>query len=104
LDGEDQSTAFFGQPTVRQKPLLWEYGRNEESFKYPAGRDKTPNVALRDGPWKLLINADGSGAELYNVLTDSAESTNVAAAHPDILKRLIEQALAWRTALPRQQP
>ena len=104
FDGEDHTAALFGQTTARQKPLFWEYGRNEESFKYPAGRDKSPNVALRDGPWKLLINANGSGAELYNVLTDSAEATNVAAANPDILKRLTHQALAWRAALPRREP
>jgi arylsulfatase A-like enzyme len=100
LDGEDQSPALLGQPTTRRRPLFWEYGRNNESFRYPLGRDRSPNVALRDGPWKLLISADGSHAELYDVVTDRSESRDVAREHPDVVKRLSEQALAWRQSLP----
>jgi arylsulfatase A-like enzyme len=101
LDGEDQSAALLGQPHVkRTKPLFWEYGRNNESFRYPAGRDRSPNLAMRDGSWKLLVNADGSGAELYDVVADRSESTNVVADHPQIAKRLTEQVLAWRRSLP----
>jgi arylsulfatase A-like enzyme len=101
LDGEDQTAAVLGQTKAkRSRPLFWEYGRNNESFRYPSGHDRSPNLAVRDGSWKLLVNADGSGAELYDVVTDRAESQNVAAQQPEIAKRLIDQALAWRRALP----
>jgi uncharacterized sulfatase len=52
----------------------------------------------------LLVNADGSGAELYNVVTDRSESRNVANAHPDLVKRMTEQTMAWRSSLPRVSP
>ncbi len=100
LDGENLSGAWLGKPVKRQQPLFWEYGRNQQFFKYPAARDRSPNLALRDGQWKLLINADGRGAELYDLAADPTESNNVAADKPDIAKRLSAQALAWRKSLP----
>jgi arylsulfatase A-like enzyme len=102
LDGEDLSAAFRGQPVERKRPLLWEYGRNDESFKYPAGKQRSPNVAIREGRWKLLVNADGSCAELYDLMADLRETTNLAASKPEIAVRLTTRALAWRAALPQR--
>jgi len=99
-DDEDLSAALLGKPGARAKPLLWEYGRNQKSFNYPAGRDRSPNVAVRDGRWKLLINADGTGAELYDLAADASETGNLAKQNPDIAKRLADAALAWRKSLP----
>ncbi len=99
-DGVDVSRALFGESLSRRKPIYWEYGRNDVSFKYPDGRDRSPNVAIRDGDWKLLINSDGLNAELYNLATDRDETHNAAAEQPEILKRLTNQALTWRKSLP----
>jgi arylsulfatase A-like enzyme len=101
LDGEDRGKAFFGTPVKeRLRPLFWEYGRNEEHFKYPAGKDRSPNLAVRDGKWKLLVNADGTGAELYDLSVDPREAKNLTAAHPDRAQRMREAVLAWRKTLP----
>jgi arylsulfatase A-like enzyme len=100
-DGEDMAAALRGESPARTKPLFWEYGRNATSFAYPqAARHKSPNVAVRDGNWKLLVNADGTGAELYDLAADRNETKDLAAAHPDVAKRLTEKALAWRKSLP----
>ena len=100
-DGEDLSAALLGKAPQRQKPLFWEYGRNEKFFRYPQKpRDRSANVAVRDGKWKLLVNRDGSGAELYDVTRDPNESKNVIAEHPDVAERLTSAALAWRESLP----
>ena len=104
LDGEDMSGALMGKPADRSKPLFWEYGRNTEFFAYPKGRDRSPNVAVREGQWKLLINASGDGVELYDIAADPKETTSVAEQHPDIVKRLSKAALDWRKALPTLQP
>jgi arylsulfatase A-like enzyme len=100
LDGEDLSAALLGKAITRQRPLFWEYGRNETAFKYPAGRDRSPNVAVREGAWKLLINADGTKAELYDLAADPNETKDLAAEKNDMTKRLSEAALAWRRSLP----
>jgi arylsulfatase A-like enzyme len=102
-DGEDRSAALFGRPSAtRARPLFWEYGRNDRFFAYPGPKtgDRSPNVAVRDGKWKLLVNADGSGAELYDLSVDPKEKANLAAMHPDVAERLRTAALAWRRGLP----
>ena len=100
LDGEDLSAAFTGGSPARTKPVFWEYGRNNSSFKYPAPADRSPNLAVRAGRWKLLIQADGTGAELYDLLSDPKETKNLAAEQPEVTKRLSAQVLNWRKALP----
>lgn len=99
-DGEEISGAFHGIPHRRTKPLLWEYGRNPDSFNYPKGENRSPNLAIRDGDWKLLLQDDGSGAELYHLPDDAHESRNLAADQPAVVKRLSETLLAWRKSLP----
>jgi arylsulfatase A-like enzyme len=100
FDGEDLSRAWLGKTVSRTQSLFWEYGRNPSSFNYPQGADRSPNVAVRDGQWKLLVNADGTGAELYDLGKDAKETQNVAQQNPEVARRLAEAALAWRKSLP----
>jgi arylsulfatase A-like enzyme len=101
LDGEDMSAAFVGKSPVREKPLFWEYGRNHAGFDFPRNpHDRSPNVSVRDGKWKFLVNADGTDAQLYDLDADQKETANVADANPDVTKRLQEAALKWRESLP----
>jgi arylsulfatase A-like enzyme len=101
-DGEDRSSALFGKSqTQRNKPLLWEYGRNEQFFQYPSDKmARSPGLAIRDGKWKLLVNADGNAAELYDLSTDRAESTNLAAKNTDVTARLTALVLDWKRTWP----
>lgn len=107
-DGEDMSAALRGEKVLRQKPLLWEYGRKpgaagkvKGGFPYPKETDsKSPNVALREGDWKLLVNADGTQTELYHLGRDPNETTNLAEAEKETAERLKKAALEWRAALP----
>ena len=100
LDGEDLSTALNGAEPKRTKPLFWEYGRNETAFRFPQGKNRSPNVAVREGDWKLLINADGSDAELYNLASDPHETNNLAAKEVELTKKLSAAALSWRRSMP----
>ncbi len=99
-DGEDVAGALLGKPLQRTKPLFWEYGRNEKSFAYPKPPDRSPHLALRHDRWKLLINTDGTGAELYDLTADQNESRNLAAEQPQETARLKETLLAWRRSWP----
>lgn len=95
------SRAWLGGNLSRTKPLFWEYGRKSKGYSYPPDpRDKSPNVAIRDGHWKLLVNADGTGAELYDLANDPKETTDVADNNPEVTERLKDRALSWRKTLP----
>lgn len=102
FDGEDLSQSFFGKSLTRKSALLWEYGRNE-TFGYPPN-ERSPNVAIRDGKWKLLVNANGSDVQLYDLDTDRNETTNIADKNPKVAKRLADVALKWRRSLPGPPP
>jgi arylsulfatase A-like enzyme len=101
-DGQDVSATLTGTPLAqRNAPLFWEYGRNDTSFGYPkTPGDKSPNVAMRDGQWKLLVNADGTDAQLYDLSTDPAEKQNLADQQTERTTDLTRRALAWRKSLP----
>ena len=103
LDGIDRSVALKGKPQAeRERPLMWEYGRNEEFFGYPKQpRDRSPQLAIRDGKWKLLVNADGEAAELYDLSADTNETNNVIGEQPDNAARLKKSVLDWWRSLPK---
>ena len=100
-DGEDVSAAILGKTLRRSKALFWEYGRNTNSFAYPGiARNRSPTLAVRDGSWKLLVNADGTSAELYDVERDPNETRDLVSAHPEVAARLKRSALASRHLPP----
>ena len=59
------------------------------------------HFTIRDGRWKLLLNADGTQPELYDFSKSQLERENVAAAHPEVVRRLSKRALDWRKSLPK---
>ena len=69
--------------------------------------------AVRAGDWKLLYDvldttrrAPGeriAGAFLVNLREDPSETTNVAAAHPDVVARLKRLHGLWEAGLARER-
>ena len=100
FDGHDMSTAFGGKPRQRARPLLWEYGRDERLLRPGLKDDQSPNLAIRDDRWKLLVNGDGSRLELYDFDVSDKERENVAKQHPAVVDRLSKAVLAWRRSWP----
>lgn len=100
LDGENARACWEGETFERTAPLLWEYGRNEEFFRYPGNpNNRSPNVAVLEDNWKLLVNADNTSLELYDLANDPNETTNVAEQHATTAERLKTIALQWRASL-----
>ncbi|MDR2038828.1 MAG: sulfatase-like hydrolase/transferase [Bacteroidales bacterium] len=100
-DGMDMSQALLGKKQERKKPIFWEYKRNEsKAFPKANGEDASPNVAVRKGEWKLLVNKDGSDVMLYNLSDNPRENMNVRDQYPEITQELKKLALDWRNSLP----
>ncbi len=76
IDGQDLSAAMLGTSVKREGPLFWEFGRRDENnqprkgIPLAKGEDRSPNLAMREGDLKLLVNNDGTSAVLYNVRKD----------------------------------
>lgn len=100
FDGEDMSRAFLGHAMSRKRDLFWDYGRDASYLRPGLKPDQSPNLAIRSGAWKLLMNADASGLELYDLRRSPKEDTNLESRHAEIARRLSERLLAWRKSLP----
>jgi N-acetylgalactosamine-6-sulfatase len=96
LDGEAMHDVLTGTVRPRRAPLFWEWRFRiaGEPFHH------SPQLAVRDGRWKLYVNPDGSRVELYDLQRDLTQLDNVAEHHPDVVSRLRESVLAWSKTLP----
>ncbi len=100
-DGADLSPALLGQPAKRERPIFWEYGRNDKSFAYPKeAKHRSPTLAMRDGDWKLLVNADGKGAELYDLAKDRNEESDLSAKNSDRVREMTKAVMEWKKSWP----
>jgi arylsulfatase A-like enzyme len=98
--GKDKSPVLTGKTSKESRTFYWEYGRNNQSFKFPAEHDRSPNLAIREGKWKFLMDLDGSDLQLYNLKTDPGETTNVISEYAKLSEKLKEKLLAWRKSMP----
>ncbi len=99
LDGEDVRDVLAGRSSARERPLFWEW-----RFGIPGHVwHRSPQLAVRSGNWKLLMNADGSRKELYDIPADRTEMRDLCGVHPDIARFLSETLLEWKATLPPGQ-
>jgi N-acetylgalactosamine-6-sulfatase len=92
-DGQSILPLLKGGTIKREKPMFWQWQYGNKS-------GKKPMIAVREGPWKLFFYQDKQRVELYNVMTDRAESMNVANQYPDIVNNLKTLAINWEKTLP----
>ena len=76
LEGLNLLPHLRGGTPLPSRPLFWRMGRQ---------------AAARDGDWKLLRTGDQSW-QLFNLATDPAEQTNLAATQPAVVEPI---AAAW---------
>ena len=106
FDGEALSEALLGnQSQARSKPLFWNMNRGTENrhsnpSSTGAGANGQEVLGIRNGNWKLLINAQGTAPELYDLATDVGEATNRATQNPAVVNLLSQQALSIRYSTP----
>ena len=95
-DGANLSQAMLGQAVpTRARALFWEYNSLGGNIQPGLEQDRSPTLAMRDGSWKALVNADGSDLELYNLAEDQDESEELAARYPRRARRMERRLLRW---------
>ncbi len=93
-DGVNVLSAFKGEAFTRAQLVFWEW-------RGPHSHEATwPTHAVRDGDHVLLHDEKFERVELYNVIADRAQQSNLAAGQPDRVAALRAQLDAWRATLP----
>ncbi|MCP5519976.1 MAG: sulfatase-like hydrolase/transferase [Verrucomicrobiales bacterium] len=90
LDGRSLVPLLLRNEHLPDRPLFWEYGNQQ---------------AMREGPWKLLVQGSGtSGQEdareqvhLFNLEDDLGETRDLAAGSPQRTQAMREALQDWRT-------
>lgn len=81
--------------------LLSKEEQEKHEFLYWEFPSYGGQVAMRMGDWKVvrqnLLNSETATIELYNLKDDPTEKVNVAASHPEILKKAAEIFEVQRT-------
>ncbi|RYG58634.1 hypothetical protein EON80_26760, partial [bacterium] len=95
-DGTDLSATYTGKNVVgRTKPLFWKRPPDR-----PGPGNSLPDLAVRDGNWKLLVQEDGTQPHLYDLAKDEGETNDLAKAQPQLVQRLSKTVLDWNKTLP----
>jgi uncharacterized sulfatase len=92
LDGEDMSDALLGRrASVRKSALYWVRPPDRPE----TSQQNLPDLALREGRWKLLLEFDGTNPQLFDVIADANETNNLAESHADVVPGMSKRLLAW---------
>lgn len=81
MQGTSLLPAFMGEKSERSKPLFWEW-RNGQ--------------AVRNGQWKLVKDGLDQEWDLYNMVKDPTETTNLNSLHPDTVRHMERMFLNWK--------
>jgi len=91
IDGRSMLPVLLGGAPIPREYLYWE-SREE----YTLG----PTQAVRMGDWKGIRLGLDQPTRLYDLTTDIGETTDVAAAHPDIVAAMETLMSSVRTRVP----
>ena len=85
IDGISMLPALLGKKQQSHQFMYWEF--HERGF----------DQAVRMGDWKAVRHGTTAPIELYDLRTDIGEKKNVAAEHPDVVRRIEEYLKTART-------
>jgi uncharacterized sulfatase len=97
FDGESLPNTLLGKGGSRQAPIFFRRPPDRNTYY---GDDDLPDLAIREGKWKLLCEYDGSEPELFDLEADRGETNNLADQHSELVSNLTKTLLAWHQSMP----
>lgn len=101
LDGENLIPVFEGSSADLDRSLFWYFPG------YLPGR-QAPAAVIRQGSYKLIHFFEDDHVELYNLLDDIGETTDLSVRQPEKAQQLKATLAGWRTrtgaVLPQHNP
>lgn len=99
LDGQSHYKAITGKAqSKRKKPIFWV--RPPDRPHVFGTKINAPDLAMRQGDYKLLMDIDGSNAALYHITQDESETENIAVKYPKKTEQMKTALLAWYDDYP----
>jgi len=89
VDGVSLWGVMTGKGSPPARPLFWHY-------PHYGNQGGEPGAAIRDGDWKLIEWFDDGRVELFNLVDDPGETTDLAAREPQRAAVLQKQLHAWQ--------
>lgn len=100
LDGEALGDVLLGRSMKSHAaPIFWRRPPDRKTVS-PALPERLPDLAMREGDWKLLCEYDGTLPQLYDLAKDRGETANLAEQHPEVVRQMREKLLAWHQSVP----
>ncbi len=96
LDGISLLPLIDGRMKSRPKPMgFWQFARNQKNITTDSGPS-----AWSDNQYKL-VKSKADQWQLYDLVADRSEKHDIAAANPDIVKRMKAELEAWQLSVIR---
>lgn len=97
FDGENLESALSGKNSQgRKKPLFWMRPPDRPGYD---GKN-APDLAIRKGKYKLLMDFDYTNVQLYDILSDESETTNLKDKYPKVAEDLRDDLMNWYEHYP----
>jgi len=98
-DGVSQVSTLMGKGQIKRKnPLFWKM-----DSPWPAPKtspDHWVSYAIVDQHWKLVANKDSSYVELYDIMRDPYEKSDLKKQNREVVQQLLKKLAQWKKTLP----
>ena len=100
-DGENVIKTMLGESdSSRTSPVFYSRPPDRKSFY---GFENLPDLAVREGDWKLLCDYDGGRPELYNIVNDPGEQRNLVEEYAERAEIMTQDVTTWYASMPALQ-
>ncbi len=96
-DGENMFEAISGQSEIlREKAIFWIRPPDRPGYD----GDNDPDMVIRKGDYKLLMDTGRTNLQLYNIVKDELESLNLVEELPELADSLAHELTQWYREYP----
>ncbi len=97
VDGVSLMPLLTGATTLPRAAIFWHY-------PHYGNQGGTPGASVRLGDYKLIRFFEDDRCELYNLRADPGETHDLAAAQPEMTRRLAAVLAAWQQSIEAKFP